>query len=266
LEARIGAPLFTRTTRAVQLTEAGRRLLEGAEPSIAAIEAAFDNAASLGGEPAGLLRINLPQAAADFLVRPRLGAFCNRFPRIKLELFVDNRLTDTVGEGFDAGIRLGEVVAADMVSAPLTLSEPFSIVSSPTYFSRHGRPSRLEELSSHACINFRMTRGLYRWELQIDDRKSSIGVDGPLIVNTAALALAGAEAGIGLAYLMDRHVEPLLEEGRLERALEGACPPSAGFRIYYPARAQVLPKLRAFIEFFRPSGGQRNKQHASSGI
>jgi DNA-binding transcriptional LysR family regulator len=111
-----------------------------------------------------------------------------------------------------------------------------------------------------------MTRGLYRWELQIDDRKSSIGVDGPLIVNTAALALAGAEAGIGLAYLMDRHVEPLLEEGRLERALEGACPPSAGFRIYYPARAQVLPKLRAFIEFFRPSGGQRNKQHASSGI
>jgi DNA-binding transcriptional LysR family regulator len=115
-----------------------------------------------------------------------------------------------------------------MVSVPLTLSESFSIVGSPAYFSRHGHPSRPEELSSHACINFRMTRGLYRWEVQFDGQKSSIGVDGPLIVKIAALALAGAEAGIGLAYLMDRHVKPSLEEGWLERALEGACPPNPG--------------------------------------
>jgi len=96
-----------------------------------------------------------------------------------------------------------------------------------------------------------MTRGLYRWEVQNIDQNSSIAVDGPLIVNTAALALAGAAAGIGLAYLMDRHVRPLLEEARLERTLEGTCPPSPGFCIYYPARSQVLPKLRAFIDFFR---------------
>ena len=251
LEARVGAPLFTRTTRAVRLTEAGRQLFEGADPSVAAIAAALDNASSLGGEPTGLLRINLPQPAAEYLIQPRLRAFCSRYPKIKLELFVDNLLTDTVDHGFDAGIRLGEKVPADMVSMPLTHSEPFSIVGAPIYFSRRGHPARPEDLANHACINFRMTRGLYRWEVQTIDRNSSIAVDGPLIVNTAALALAGAGAGIGLAYLMDRHVRPLLEEGRLERTLEGTCPPSPGFCIYYPARSQVLPKLRAFIDFFR---------------
>jgi DNA-binding transcriptional LysR family regulator len=250
LEARIGVPLFGRTTRAVELTEAGRRLLDGVGPSVGAITAAIDDAASLGGEPTGLLRINLPQPAAELLIQPRLGAFCGRYPKIKLELFVDDRLIDIVGQGFDAGIRLGGMLDADMISTPLTPEEPFSIVGSPTYFSRRGRPSRPDDLARHACINFRMTRGLYRWEVDVDGKEAAIPVDGPLIVNTAALAVTAAEAGLGLAYLMDRQVTSGSEEGRLERVLEGLCPSSPGFHIYFPTRAKVLPKLRAFIDFF----------------
>lgn len=264
LEARIGAPLFSRTTRAVDLTEAGRRLADGIGASAAAIAAAIDDAASLGGEPAGLLRINLPQAAAELLIQPRLGLFCSRYPKIKLELFVDDRLTDIVGQGFDAGIRLGDMLDADMVSTVLTPAEPFSIVGAPTYLALRGRPARPDDLGRHACINFRMTRGLYRWEVERDGKQAAIPVDGPLVVNTAALAIAAAEAGVGLAYLMDRQVAKGLAEGRLERVLEGLCPPSPGFRIYYPARAQVLPKLRAFIDFFSGARPVRHPDEAPS--
>jgi DNA-binding transcriptional LysR family regulator len=173
LEGRIGAPLFNRTTRAVRLTEAGRRLIEGAEPAISAIAAAIDNAASLGGEPKGLLRIALPQPAAELIIQPRIGVFCSRFPDIKLELFVSNNLTDITKEGFDAGIRLSEKVDADMISVALTRHEPFSVVGSAPYLARYGKPARPEDLREHRCINFRMTRGLYRWEVASNGKERS---------------------------------------------------------------------------------------------
>ena len=251
LERRIGSPLFSRTTRAVALTEAGERLLAQAAPAVDSVAAAIDAAASLGDEPSGLLRINLPHLAAVLIIQPRLAAFCRRFPKIKIELFADDRFADIITDGFDAGIRLGEMVAADMVSTPLTPPERFSVVGSPAYFGRAGRPQQPEDLHNHACFNFRMTRGFYRWEFEKDGRSWELALDGPLIVNGSTLAISAAEDGLGLTYTLDRLVASLIEQGRLERVLEQFCPASPGFYLYYPSRAQVMPKLRAFIDFFR---------------
>jgi DNA-binding transcriptional LysR family regulator len=253
LEARIGAPLFTRTTRSVGLTQAGERLLAGASPGASAIEGAIEEARTFGARPAGLLRINLPSIASVTIVEPLIAGFCDLYPEIELELFTDDRLVDIVDEGFDAGIRLGEAVDADMVGVRLTRDERFVVVAAPTYLATHGGPERPEDLRAHRCINFRQTTrgGIYRWEFEDGGREFSVGVKGPLIVNSSTMAIAACASGVGLAYTTESLVRALVEQGLLEFVLEPYWPQSGGFFLYYPSRAQTLPKLRAFIDFLR---------------
>lgn len=253
LEARVGVPLFTRTTRSVGLTEAGERLLAGAAPGAVAIEAAMEAARTLGAEPSGLLRVNLPNIAAITIVEPLIAGFCAAYPKVELELFVDDRFTNIVDEGFDAGVRLGEAVDVDMVGVRLSPDERFVVVGAPSYFAARGRPGRPEDLRDHACINFRQTTrgGLYRWEFEEGDREFAIGVSGPLIVNGSTLAIAAAVQGVGLTYTLESLVAPLVAQGLLETTLEPFWPRSPGFFLYYPSRAQVMPKLRAFIDHLR---------------
>jgi DNA-binding transcriptional LysR family regulator len=252
LEDRVGVALLARTTRDVGPTEAGRRFLERARPAVEDIFDAFRDAGSLGDRPSGLLRLNVPRVAMPSLIEPILADFCRAYPEVQVEIFVDDRLANIVEGGFDAGIRIGELIEADMVAVPLTDPFKLAIVGSPDYFARYGRPQRPEELRAHRCINFRQsTRALYHWEFEEGGREYALAVDGQVIVNEGSVMISAAVMGLGLAYVLAPVVEPLCEQGLLETVLEPFCPETPGFFLYFPSRHQVMPKLRAFIDFAR---------------
>jgi len=250
LEARAGAPLLARTTRDVALTEAGRAFLEHAASGTAAVTAGLEVVQALGGRPAGRLRLNIPSVAQG-LLEPLIPEFCAAYPEIELELYVEDRLVNIVEDGFDAGVRIGEMIAADMVAVRLTPPSAFCIAGSPAYFARHGRPARPEDLKAHVCVNFRQSArgGIYRWEFEDAGRDIEVAVTGPLIVNTNTLMLSACVAGVGLAYSMTDLIAPLIEAGLLETVLDPFMPENPGLFLYFPGRDQVAPKLRAFIDF-----------------
>jgi DNA-binding transcriptional LysR family regulator len=250
LEARTGVALFARTTRDVGLTEAGRRFLDHARPGLAQLTEAFEAARRLGNTPSGLLRLNVPRVALPGLVQPLLAEFCTAHPGVEVEIAVEDRNINIVEEGFDAGIRLGELLEADMVAIRLTPPLRCAIVAAPAYLERRGRPRRPEELRGHACINFRQGRGtLYRWEFEENGREWEMAVPGTVSTNDGALMISAAMQGLGLAYTIGPTVAPLVEAGVLESVLEPFMPETPGFFLYFPSRAQVLPKLRAFADF-----------------
>jgi DNA-binding transcriptional LysR family regulator len=252
LEARIGVALLTRTTRSVGLTQAGEIFLERARPAFADLVVAYDAARNLGERPAGLLRINAPRAAIPLLVEPILAGFCAAYPEVDVEIHADDGFADLAGEGFDAGIRLGEFLQADMVAMRISPPFRFVVVGTPGYFDRHGRPERPSDLRDHKCIRTRLASGaLAAWEFMDGNRLVSVQVAGPLIVNDAATKLGATLRGIGLAYDVEPIVEQYVADGRLEIVLERYAPTSPGVFLYYPGRAQVLPKLRAFIDYMR---------------
>ncbi|MBB2818829.1 UNVERIFIED_ORG: DNA-binding transcriptional LysR family regulator [Rhizobium esperanzae] len=255
LEARVGAPLFTRTTRSVGLTEAGQVFLEQASAGVAYVEAAYEAAQRLSDNPRGLLRLSVPYVAQT-LIEPMLKGFTDAYPDIELELVFEDRFVDVAGEGYDAGIRIGEMIAQDMVAVRLTPASPRVVVGSPAYFAERGRPLRPEELERHSCINIRLAGGaVYRWDFvehteEIGTRSFAMDVAGGLTVNGPATSLSAAQAGVGLAYNIAGVVEPLIRQGLLETCLETFMPTSPGFFIYFPDRKQALPKLRAFVDYW----------------
>jgi DNA-binding transcriptional LysR family regulator len=253
LETRLGVALLTRTTRDVTPTEAGERFLAQAVPAATLLQEAFAAARQLGGEPSGLLRLNVPRVVVDWLLAPILDRFHARYPAVQVEIHVDDRLSNIVADGFDAGIRLGEYLEADMTAVRLTEPFPAMVVASPAYLEARGRPERPEDLRRHACINFRQSaRGtLYRWEFEEDGREFDIAVTGPVITNDAGIYVDAALKGLGLAYSLGPIVAPLVAAGRLEAVLQRFCPETPGMFLYFPGRAQALPKLRAFIETVR---------------
>lgn len=253
LEARIGVTLLTRTTRTVGLTEAGERFVDHARPAVDRLMLGFEAAQALGAEVTGLLRITMPRPLLPFFSDELLSEFCARYPALEVELFADNALTDIVGEGFDAGIRLGELLEADMVALRLTPAFRFVVVGSPDYFERYGRPRKPAELQAHRCIRSRRAarRSIYRWEFVEDGRDIEVSVDGPLIVNDGALNISAAVKGLGLAYVPEPIVIQHVRKGELEIVLGDYASNSPGLFLYYPSRSQMLPKLRAFIDFAR---------------
>lgn len=253
LEQRLGARLLNRTTRSVAPSEAGARLLERVAPALAELEAAQAELRDSRARPAGRLRINAPRMAALQLIAPRVGAFHRAYPEIQLEIVVQDSNADIVAERFDAGIRLGEQLARDMIAVRLSGDQQMCIVASPGYLVEQGTPRHPRELAKHRCINYRMATDLrlYRWELRQGSRRLETSVDGPLIVNDAELSLAAALQGIGLACLFEPYVKPHIASGQLVRVLQTWTPPLPGFYLYHPSRKQLPAALRAFIEFFR---------------
>lgn len=252
LEERVGVPLLTRTTRSVGLTEAGARFLDRARPAFDDLNGAFEAARSFGERPAGLLRLNVPSSVIPFVIEPVLTDFCKAYPAVEVEVIAENRFVDLVGEGFDAGIRLGESLAADSIAVRLTPPFRFCVAGAPEYFARAGRPRRPADLREHRCVRIRAARGgMLPWNFQDGNKTLDVAVSGPLIVNELALARTAALDGVALAYLADPLVEPDLAEGRLETVLDAFAFTSPGVFLYYPSRGQVLPKLRAFIDFLR---------------
>ena len=257
LEARLGLRLLHRTTRRVGLTEHGERFLQRVAPGLAQIDAAFEDLDALRDRPAGKLRINLPRFVAEHLVLPRLPAFMARYPEVQVELYQEMGFADLVAGGFDAGIRLGESLARDMVALPVGPRMRQVVVGAPAYFERHPAPRTPQELIGHDCIGFRRASGrLYAWEFTDQRRLAGkrdfdIQVEGRLVFNDSGLARRAALAGLGLAQLFEWEVADDLAAGRLRRVLDDWLQPFDGWYIYYPAREQMAPKLRVFIDFLR---------------
>jgi DNA-binding transcriptional LysR family regulator len=255
LEASLGIRLLARTTRSVAATEEGRRLLERLRPALDEIAHALELAADARERPAGNLRVTAPRFAADLILAPRLGAFLARYPDIVLEIANEDGFTDIVEEGYDAGIRLGESLEADMIAVKVGPDLTSAVVAAPSYFERFPRPLHPRDLAAHRCIRRRFSNGtIYRWEFEKDREEITVSVNGPLILGEDRPIIKAAIGGAGLAYLFESRVGDYIAEGRLERVLEDWCAPYAGPYLYYPSRRQMRPALRAFIDFFRHSG------------
>ena len=264
LEARLTAALFIRTTRSVGLTEAGERFLSRAKPAFEELVAASAAARDLGQRPAGLLRLSVPRAAVPVLLEPLIASFCRAYPEIEVEIAAREDLIDIAAEGFDAGIRLGQFIAADMVA--VRLSPPFHmvIVGSPAYFARAGRPARPEDLRRHACLRFRRSNGaLALWQLNDNSRGIEVAVTGPLIAHDFPTLLGASLEDMGLAQLPEPFTREHLSAGRLVSVLEGYAPTAPGMFLYHPGNRQVLPKLRAFIDHVKSRSDARRTRVAA---
>jgi DNA-binding transcriptional LysR family regulator len=249
LEARVGAPLFTRTTRSVGLTEAGERFRSRAKPAFEELVAASEVARDLGQRPAGLLRLAVPRAVVPILLQPLIASFCQAYPEVEVEVATNEQLVDLAAEGFDAGIRLGQFIAADMVAVRLTQPFRLIVVGSPAYLAGRDRPERPDDLRGHACLRLRRSNGsLALWSLDDNGRSVEIAVSGPLIANDFPTMLGAAVDGLGLAQVPEPIAAGLVEAGKLVHVLQRFAPIAPGMFLYYPDRHQMMPKLRAFID------------------
>jgi len=251
LETALGRRLLVRSTRSVALTEEGQSFLQRLEPAFEEIAAAWREQSERDGEPSGLLRLSVPDSAADLLIMPRVAAFTAAYPGVALELRIEAGLIDIVADGCDAGVRLGESLQPDMIAVPLGPMQRGLVVGAPAYLDVAGRPDHPRDLARHRCIVRRFPGGrLYRWELEKDGEALEVEVKGPLILDGDRLILQAALDGVGLAYLFEQRVAGLIAAGRLCGVLEDWCPSFPGFFLYYPGRRTIRPALRAFIDFF----------------
>jgi DNA-binding transcriptional LysR family regulator len=252
VEARVGAALFIRTTRSVGLTEAGERFLSRAKPAFEELVAAGAAARDLGRRPAGLLRITVPRAVVPLVLEPVIGSFCQAYPDIALEIAASDEMVDLAAGGFDAGIRLGQFIAPDMVVVRLTRPFPLVVVGSPDYLRRHKRPQRIDDLRGHACLRLRRSNGaIASWPFVDGNKAIEAIVSGPLIAHDFPTLLGAAIQGVGLAQVPGPLARAAIAEGRLRALLTPFAVTTPGVFLYHPGRRQVLPKLRAFIEHVR---------------
>jgi len=256
LEERIGLRLLTRTTRSVAPTEAGERLLETIAPRFEEIEAQLAALSELREKPAGTVRITAGEHPAISVLQPALKRFLPDHPDIHVEIIVDYGLTDIVAEGFDAGVRMGEQVAKDMIAVKIGPDMRMAVVASPAYFERYPIPRTPQELTAHKCINMRLPTygGLFAWGLEKDGREVKVRGEGQLVFNNLGLRLSSALDGLGVAYMPEDQVLPYLAEGRLIRVLEDWCPYFPGYHLYYPSRRHSSPALTLLVDVLRYRG------------
>ncbi|TBB14984.1 LysR family transcriptional regulator (plasmid) [Rhizobium ruizarguesonis] len=253
LETRLGVRLLTRTTRAVSLTEAGERLLNGIGPHFDEIDAEIDALSDLRDKPAGNIRITAPDHAINSVLWPKLQKFLPNYPDIKVELLRENGLTDIVTERYDAGVRMGEQLAKDMISARISTDFRFAVVGATSYFKNNPEPQHPQDLIGHTCINERLptSGGFWAWEFEDQGREIKIRVTGQLVFNNSYQAVEAAVAGFGLAYVPEDVALPQIEKKRLVRVLQDFSPKWDGYYIYYPSRRQASPAFVALVEALR---------------
>ena len=253
LEARMGLRLLARTTRSVAPTAAGARLLATLGPRLDEIDAELLALADLRDRPAGTIRLTCGDNAADSAILPKLPAFLAAYPLIKVEIAIDYGLTDIVAMGFDAGVRLGEQVAQDMIAVPIGPSLRMAVVGSASYFASHPVPNQPQDLTDHACINLRLQTqgGLYAWEFAKQGREVRVRVEGQIICNRSPQMRSAAVLGMGLAYVPLDSVADDLASGRLQQVLADWCQPFAGYHLYYPNRRQHSVAFARLVDALR---------------
>jgi DNA-binding transcriptional LysR family regulator len=256
LEARLGLRLLTRTTRSVAPTEAGERLLRGLGPAFDRIDAALAAIGEFREKPSGTIRITAGEHAAEAVLWPALERLLPDYPDITVEIDVTNTLTDIVAGRYDAGVRLGEQVAKDMVAVRVGPEMRMAVVGAPSYFETRSRPKSPQDLTEHSCINLRLPTlgGLYAWEFEKGKREPNVRVEGPLVFNVTPLMLKAALAGFGPACLFEDVVRAHLAEGRLVRVLADWCPPFPGYHLYYPSHRQPTAAFALLVDALRYRG------------
>jgi DNA-binding transcriptional LysR family regulator len=253
LEERLGLRLLSRTTRSVAPTEAGERLLQSVGPRFEEIDAELSALSALREKPAGTIRVTTGEHAAQAILWPALARLLPRYPDIKVELIVDYGFTDIVAERYDAGVRIGEQVAKDMIAVRIGPDFRMVVVGAPAYLEKRGRPKTPQDLTAHNCINIRLpTRGgTYVWEFEKRGRPLKVRVDGQLVFNSIRLRMEAVLAGLGLAYLPEDQVTRELASGKLIQVLDDWCAPFPGYHLYYPSRRQVAPAFALLVDALR---------------
>lgn len=253
LEKRMRLALFNRTTRSVSLTEAGARYLDRVVPAVRDLSAAAEELGDAADRPAGLLRINVARAGYMIALQPVLRDFLDAYPDIQLEVRMESSLVDIVGQGFDAGIRFGDLVERDMVAVKIGPPIAAHVIASPDYIGRCRMPKHPHDLLDHHCIGFRNSSSgqVERWEFQKGTEKIELAVTARLVLNDSAALVQAALDGIGIVYMINGYIERFLDDGRLVRILADWSPPLAGLSLYYADRRRVPAKLRALIDFLR---------------
>lgn len=256
LEARLNVQLLTRTTRRVSPTQAGERLLSTLVPALDTIADEIASLSELSEKPSGTVRITTSEHAASTLLWPALRRLLPDYPDLRVELALDAGLTDIVAERFDAGVRLEETIARDMIAVPIGPKLRMAVVGAPSYFARHPIPRTPQDLARHSCINLRFPTagGVYAWELEKGRRALRVRVDGQLTFNNVPMIRQAALDGFGLACVMEDQIMPYLAEGRLVRVLEDWCPPFPGYHLYYPSRRQSSAAFRLVVDALRYRG------------
>lgn len=250
LERELGVALLVRTTRSVNLTDAGRTLLASASPALTSVASTLANLADGADRPSGVLRLNVPRLACRVALGPVLGAYVRAHPRMQVEVTVDDRNVDIVEQGYDAGVRLRESLEQDMACVRLSPPIRFVVVASKRYLAEHGTPRHPRELVKHSCIAWQSptTLSRYRWEFELSGRTLEVAVNGPIATNDADLLVTCALDHLGLAYVAEHEAASELASGRLATVLDAYCPEVPGLFLYYPRAAQRIPKLSAFVE------------------
>jgi DNA-binding transcriptional LysR family regulator len=249
----LGIRLLTRTTRSVSPTESEERLLKTLAPRFDEIEAEVVALSELRDKPAGTIRITTADHAADTVLLPKLAKLLPQYPDIKVEINTSYELLDIVAQRYDAGVRLGEQVAKDMIAVRIGPDMRMVVVGSPSYFAKHSIPKTPQDLTQHTCINIRLPTygGLYAWEFRKGKRELNVRVDGQLTVNGIAQMRNAALAGLGLAFALEDVVRKDIDEGRLELVLEDWCPAFPGYHLYYPGRRQSSPAFALLVDALR---------------
>ncbi|MGZ0715206.1 LysR family transcriptional regulator [Pseudomonas palleroniana] len=256
LEDRLGVRLLARTTRSVSATEAGEHLLRVIAPRFEEIDSELALLSEFRDRPVGKLRINAGEHSAISVLQPVLVKLLPDNPDLNIEIIVDYGFTDIVAQGFDAGVRLGEQVAKDMIAMRIGPDMRMAVVGSPAYFARHPTPLTPNDLMAHNCITLRMPThgGLYAWEFEKNGQAINVRVEGQLVFNTIAMRLDATLQGLGLANMPEDLVHEHVAQGRLIRVLEDWCDPFCGYHLYYPSRRQSSPAFTLLREALRYRG------------
>ncbi|QDZ11168.1 LysR family transcriptional regulator [Devosia ginsengisoli] len=253
LEERLGLRLLARSTRSVAPTEAGERLLQSVTPRLDEVAAELEALTELREKPAGIIRLNAAEHAFQTALWPRLDGFLRDFPDIRIDISLENALTDIVAGRFDAGIRLGELVARDMIAVRIGPDWRLAVVATPAYFATHAPPQTPHDIAGHTCINLRLDSygGYYAWEFDENGRRLNVRVEGQLAFNSTRPILTAALAGHGLACVPEDMARPHLDSGELVEVLAEYCPTFTGYHLYYPSRRQASPAFTALLDALR---------------
>jgi len=253
LEERLKLRLLTRTTRSVMPTPAGEQLLSTFRPALGQIEAQLSALSELRELPSGSLRLTAGRHAVETVLWPALLRLNTRCPDIKVEVSIEPALTDIVTEGYDAGVRLGEQIARDMIALRIGPDLRRVVVGCPAYLAGHGAPTEPRDLTDHRCCSIRLptSGGLYAWEFERAGRHVNVQVDSPFVLNDTRLLIDAALHGAGLAMVMEDMAAPFIADGRLVRVLEDWSPPLSGYHLYYPNRRHPSPAFAALLKELR---------------
>ncbi|MBL9020674.1 MAG: LysR family transcriptional regulator [Myxococcales bacterium] len=261
LEERVGVRLLQRTTRNVGLTEAGEHFIAQLKPAFHAVDVAFESLAAMRGRPSGLLRLTMLRTGYADVIKPKLARFLAAYPDIRLEICLEEALSNIVAEGFDAGIRLGHSLDREMIAVRVSPDQRLVAVGSPSYFAKAGRPTHPRDLQNHECIGLRMSSGVVaRWRFVDGEKDLELAVGGRVVTNDGSVLVDAALAGVGVAYVFEDMVSDLVAEKRLVRVLEPYCPKIPGYFLYYPTKLNLAPKLKALIDFLKDDGRSRSRR------